>query len=321
MTRAAADRMRVAIVGCGAMGSVYAGLFAEAGHDVVAVSPPGTHMAAIAKAGLRLTGASGDRFIRFLALTRAPAAPVDVLVLATKSFHAAQAIRDAVPLIGPQTLVLTIQNGLGASDQVAAIVGRDRLAVGIAAAFGASLKAPGHAHHENTGKIAIGAYAGLSAKALDRIVALWAGAGMDASAAPDIAAMQWEKLICNVAYSGLCGVTGRTVGEVMDSPDLGPISQAAAQEAHAIARAAGVALAVDDPVALALAFGTKVRAAKPSVLLDIEAGRASEIDYINGAIDRVACQVGQRALVNATITALVHDREARIAAGNGGATA
>jgi len=315
MTPPQSEALRIAVVGCGAMGSVYAGLLAKAGHDVLALSPRGAHMSAIAAQGLHLTGASGDQVIRLATYTEAPDTVVDLVVLATKALHAAAAIRGAAPLIGPETVVLTIQNGLGASEQVAEVVGPERLAVGIAAAFGASLRAPGHAHHENTGKIVIGAYAGLPADRLARIAAAWSAAGMDASVVPDIAAMQWEKLICNVAYSGLCGITGLTVGAVMDSPDLGPVSRAAAQEAFDIARAAGIALSVTDPVAHARGFGEKVRGAKPSVLLDIEAGRPSEIDYINGAIDRVARTIGLRAPVNATLTALVHDRVARDAEG------
>lgn len=304
--------MRIAIVGCGAMGSVYAGLFAEAGHDVIAVSRAGAHIDAIARQGLHLTGASGDRVIPVPTVTSAPPDPVDLLVLATKSFHAADAIRDAMPMIGPETVVLAIQNGLGASDDIAALVEPAQLAVGIAAAFGATIRAPGHAHHENTGKVSLGGYDGMPSPTLERIAAIWSKAGIPAEAVSDIAAMQWEKLICNVAYSGLCGVTGRTVGEVMDSPDLGPVSRAAATEAFEIALLAGIKLNITDPVAHVLAFGEKVRGAKPSVLLDIEAGRPSEIGFINGAIDRVASRNGVSAPVNATITALVRDRERRM---------
>jgi len=308
------ERLRIAVVGCGAMGSVYAGLFAEAGQDVVALSRAGAHADAIARHGLRLSGASGDRVIQVPVATQAAGDPVDLLVLATKSFHAADAIRYAAPLIGPGTAILAIQNGLGASDEIAAIVNRAQLAVGIAAAFGATIRAPGHAHHENTGKISLGAYDSMAQSTLERIASVWTEAGIPSEAVSDIAAMQWEKLICNVAYSGLCGATGRTVGEVMDSPELGPISRAAATEAFEAALMAGIRLSVTDPVAHVLAFGEKVRGAKPSVLLDIEAGRPSEIGFINGAIEREARRNGCSAPVNATITAIVRDRESRMQA-------
>lgn len=303
------DSMRIAIVGFGAMGSVYAGLLAEAGNDVVAVSRDNDHVRAVCAKGLRLSGPGGDRVIELNATTMPAGPPVDLVVLATKAFQVADAMRGAAPITGPDTIVLTLQNGLGAADEIASIVDPDRLAIGIAAAFGAGLRAPGHAHHESLGRIGLGAYAGLAKVDLDRIAAIWTGAGLATTVTADIAAMQWEKLICNVAYSGICGATGHTVGEVMDSPDLAPVSEAAAIEAFDIARKAGIALTVDDPVALVRAFGTKVREAKPSVLLDMEAGRRSEIDFINGAIDRVARSFGAKAPVNATITALVRDRE------------
>ncbi|WP_417587330.1 ketopantoate reductase family protein [Pararhodobacter oceanensis] len=307
---------RIGILGCGAMGSVYAALFAEAGAQVIALNRKGAHLGAIAAHGLRLSGASGDRVVHLQTYAMPPERaetlpPLDLLIVATKSMDAAQATRDALPLLAPQTLVLTIQNGLGTSDQLAGIVGAERLAVGIAAAFGASIQAPGHAHHAHIGSLTIGAYRGLDAAQVARIAALWRAAGIRAEAVADIAAMQWEKLICNAAFSGLCGVTGLRVGEVMASAELAPLAQAAAGEAYAVAQAAGVALTVRDPVAHAMEFGEKVRAAKPSVLLDIEAGRRSEIEVINGAIDPIARRFGTIAPVNATIAALVRHREQR----------
>lgn len=303
--------MRIAIMGCGAMGSVYAGLFAEAGHEVLAVTRNATHVAAINRDGLRLSGASGDRRIALRAATHPEGPAADLVVLATKAAQTAEAARSAAPLIRAGTLVMTIQNGLGAATEVAEAVGPDRLAVGIAAAFGASLPAAGHAHHASLGVVHTGAHRGLAVTDRDRIVALWAETGVDARTAEDILAMQWEKLICNVAYSGPCALTGLTVGEVMESAELSGLSRAAATEAFEVAGALGIALSVTDPVAHVESFGRRVAAAKPSVLLDIEAGRPSEIGYINGAIPREAARVGAGAPVNDTITRLVLHREGR----------
>lgn len=304
---------RIAILGAGAMGSVYAGLLAEAGHEVLAITRDAAHARAIGASGLHLRGPRGDRRIALAAATRPEGPPADIVIVATKSADAAGAVRAAGQLIGPATLVLAIQNGLGAAEEIAAVLPPGRLAVGIAQAFGASRPAPGHARHENAGTIRLGAWQGMPAEALARLVAIWRGTGVTAEPAADLRAMQWEKLICNAAYSGVCAVSGLTVGEVMDSPDLAPVSLAAAREAHAVARARGVAVAVDDPVAHALAFGARVRAARPSVLIDLEAGRPTEIDYINGAVVREARAAGLDAPVNATLTALVRAREGQAA--------
>jgi 2-dehydropantoate 2-reductase len=207
--------------------------------------------------------------------------------------------------------VLTIQNGLGSADAVADGLGGERLIVGVAQGFGASLPEPGHAHHNDMKAIRMGAYTDLAEDSVERVAAVWRAAGFDAVAVVDIAAMQWEKLICNVAYSALCALTGRSIGEVMDDPQLGPTSRAAATEAWSVALARGVAIDVVDPVAHVREFAARMPAAKPSVLLDIEAGRISEVDVINGAIPREAAKADLAAPVNATLTGLVQALEKR----------
>lgn len=301
--------MKIAVVGCGAMGSVYAGLLGSAGNPVLAVDRWPEHVQAIRARGLRVEGASGDRTVAVAAELVAPRQPMDLVIIATKAAQTAQAAQDARALLGPHTVVLTIQNGLGSSDLVADIVGAERLLVGVAAAFGASLRGPGHARHEGMALVRMGPYAGADMAQADTIAALWRDAGFNAQATADMRAVQWEKLICNVAYSAPCALTGMTVGQAMDDPDIGPVSQAAALEALQIARARGVAVQIDDAVAHVRAFGARIPDARPSVLLDHDRRRPSEIDVINGAVAREAARCGRQAPVNATLTALVKQRE------------
>lgn len=301
--------MDIAVVGCGAMGSIYAGLLADAGHRVLAIDTNEAHVAAINERGLRVSGASGDRTVRLRALVAPPEEPVDLVIIAVKAAHAGAAAEAAVRLLGSHTRVLTIQNGLGAADAVAEAVGGERLLVGVAQGFGASLPEPGHAHHNDMKAIRMGAYGGLGSSAIAEVAAAWRAAGFDAAAVSDILAMQWEKLICNVAYSAPCAITGMTVGAVRDHPEVGTVSRAAAVEAWNVAKARGVAIDVDDPVALVRDFAARMPKAKPSVLLDLEAGRRSEVGVINGAVPREAAKVGLEAPVNATLTALVQTLE------------
>ncbi|MEO6794350.1 MAG: 2-dehydropantoate 2-reductase [Mycobacterium sp.] len=297
--------MRIAVVGCGAMGSIYAAKLAAAGNDVLAIDRSRAHVEAIAAHGLRISGPQPDQAVTIRAATAAPAEPMDLVVLAVKAADVATGAAQALPLLGEHTPVLTIQNGLGSADVVAGIVGEARVAVGIASGFGASRPAPGHVHHNAMRAVRFGAYAALPFSAVEAIARVWADAGFDAGAVADIAVMQWEKLICNVAYSAPCALTGMTVGQVMDDADMGPVSRVAATEAWAVARAAGIDIAVADPVAHVRAFGAQMPDAKPSALLDHQARRVSEIDVINGAVVRRAVQVGEQAPVNATLTALV----------------
>jgi 2-dehydropantoate 2-reductase len=301
--------MKIAVVGCGAMGSVYAGLFAARGHDVIAISPWAEHVRVMAERGLRVEGASGDRVVRLRAYTEVPNEPVDLVIIAVKAAQAGGAAIETRALLGPQTLVLTIQNGLGSADNVADAISADRLAVGIAAAFGASLSGPGHVHHNGMSAVRMGAYGGLTPAQLDWIAGTWREAGFNAEVVSNLPAMQWEKLICNVAYSAPCTLSGLTIGEVLDDPHASSVSQAAAIEAWEIARARGIDIAVTDPVAHVQSFGARIRDAKPSVMLDHERGRASEIDFINGAIPKEAAKIGLMAPVNSTLTFLVKSRE------------
>lgn len=301
--------MKIAVVGCGAMGSVYASLLAQAGNEVLVVDRWQAHVDAINRHGLRLEGPGGDRTVPVRAMVDAPQEPVELVILAVKAADVARAAANALPLIGSGTCVLTIQNGIGSADTVAAVVGEDRLMVGVASAFGASLQGPGHARHNAMQMLRFGAFSTLAADRVTAVAQVWTAAGFAARAERDIAAIQWEKLICNAAYSAPCALTGMTVGAVMDDEYMGPVSRAAATEAWQVAKALGVKITVEDPIAHARAFGVQVFKAKPSALQDHEAGRASEIDIINGAVPRYGARVGVSTPVNSTLVSLVKARE------------
>jgi 2-dehydropantoate 2-reductase len=303
--------MRIAVIGCGAMGSIYAAKLAAAGNDVVAIDSDEASTTQIARYGLRVTGPGSDQVVALRASTVAPAETMDLIVLAVKAADVIPGARQALSMLGTGTPVLTIQNGLGSAETVAGIVGDDRLAVGIASGFGAARVAPGHVHYNAMRAMRFGAYSSLPYGTVEAIARAWADAGFDAAAATDIAAMQWDKLICNVAYSAPCALTGMTVGQLMEDPEMGSVSRAAATEAFDVARASGIAIAVTDLVALVREFGAGIPDAKPSALLDHEARRVSEIDVINGAVPRQGARVGVDAPVNATLTALVKSVERR----------
>ena len=307
--------MRIAVIGCGAMGSIYAAKLAAAGNDVVAIDSDQASINQIARHGLRVTGPGSDQVVPLRASTVAPAEMMDLVVLAVKAADVTPGARQALPMLGASTPVLTIQNGLGSAETVAAIVGDRRVAVGIASGFGAARIAPGHVHHNAMRAMRFGAYSSLPYATVESIARAWTDAGFDAAAVTDIAAMQWEKLMCNVAYSAPCALSGMTVGQVMDDPEMGPISRAAATEAWTVARASAIAIAVTDPVAHVRDFGAHLPDAKPSALLDHEARRVSEIDVINGAVPRQGARVGVEAPVNATLTAVVKSIERRWGAG------
>lgn len=301
--------MKIAVIGCGAMGSIYAARLALAGNEVLAIDRHRTGIDAISRRGLRVTGPGYDQVVPLRARTTAPDEAMDLIVLAVKAADVTTGARQALPMLGAATPVLTIQNGLGSAEAVANIVGDERVAVGIASGFGAATVAPGHVRHNAMRAMRFGAYSSLPHATVESIAQVWTDAGFDAAAVTDITAMQWQKLICNVAYSAPCALTGMTVGQVMDDPEMGPVSRAAATEAWTVARASGIAIAVADAVAHVRAFGAQMPHAKPSALLDHEARRISEIDVINGAVPRQGARVGVAAPVNATLTAVLKSIE------------
>lgn len=303
--------MRIAVVGVGAMGSVYAALLADAKHDVWAVDVWKDHVDAINAKGLRVEGASGDRVARMHATTNpTDVKDADLVIIATKADGVTAAAKAAKAMAKPDAPILTIQNGLGSADQVAEVVGNDRIMIGVVGGFGASMKAPGHAHHNGWEFLRLGEMNGGLTPRLETVKKTWESGGFKVLTFDDIHKMIWEKLICNCTYSGTSALTGLRVGEIQASPQGWAIASSCATEAYLVARAKGIALDFDDPVRYVKAFGEKIPNARPSMLLDHLAGRPAEVDNINGAIPREGAKVGVAAPVNSIVVSLLKAKEA-----------
>jgi 2-dehydropantoate 2-reductase len=296
--------MKIAVVGTGAMGSVYAGLFAAAGHEVWAIDRWREHVDAMRAKGLRVEGASGDRTVKVHATTDArEAGPCDLVVLATKAMHVAAAASSIGVLLKGETPVLSIQNGLGGPDTAASILGKEKVMVGVVGGFGASMRAPGHAHHNGMELVRLGEFGGPITPRLKKVEEVWRGAGFRVKLFDDIDQLVWEKLLCNCAYSGPCAIAECTIAEVLADEDLSRVSAECATEAFAVAIERKIKLGFNDPVAYVREFGSKIPHARPSVLLDLQLRKKSEIDVINGSIPRP---------VNQTLTQLVRAKERRL---------
>ena len=314
--------MKIAIIGVGAMGSVYAALLASGGHDVSVVDVWTEHIEAIRKHGLRLEGASGDRTVRVRATTDpADVRDVDLVIIATKDDGVASAAQAALGMARPEAPILTIQNGLGSAEKVAAIAGSQRTLIGVVGGFGASIRAPGHVHHNGMEFVHIGEMNGGITGRLETIAEGWRAGGFEVSTFADVRKMVWEKLICNCAYSGPCALTGLRIGEVQADPNAWSVATACATEAYQVALAMGIRFDFIDPIAYVKAFGETIPNAQPSMLLDHLAGRRAEIDNINGAIPREGARLGIATPVNAVVVALLKARESRFEKGarSGGA--
>lgn len=302
---------KVAIVGCGAMGSVYAALMQVAGHEVHGVCRWTDHVAAIEERGLRVHGASGDHTVRLasMATDTHGLGVCDLVVLATKAFDVESAAREARSLVGPQTVVQSIQNGLGSPERVAAVLGPERLAIGVVGGFGASVERPGEVHHNGMEMVRFGSFGPLPRADLEASAEIWRSAGFDVRLFEDTAQMVWEKLVMNVAFSGTTCVTGMTIGQVLQDPDAWPVAEACAREAVAVAQAAGVRLDVGDPVEHVRHLGGRIPGARPSMLLDHLLHQRGEVDAILGEVARLGEEHGVPTPVIGTVARLIRARE------------
>ena len=302
--------MKIAIIGTGAMGSVYAALLADGGHEVWAIDSWAAHVAAINDKGLRVEGASGDRTVRLRATANArDVRDADLVIIATKYDGVSAAARDALAIAKSDAPILTIQNGLGSADKVAEIVGEKRVMIGVVGGFGASMKGPGHAHHNGMEFVRLGEMAGALTARVETVKKAWEQGGFKVLAFDDIHKMIWEKLICNCAFSGPCALTGLRVGEMVASPQGWSVSSACASEAYHVARARGIKLDFNDPIRYVWDFAQKIPGARPSMLLDHMAGRPAEIDNINGAVPREGAKVGVATPMNSVVVALLKAKE------------
>ncbi|WP_282610903.1 ketopantoate reductase family protein [Pelagibius sp. Alg239-R121] len=304
--------MKVAVIGAGAMGSIYAGLLADAGNDVWAIDLWREHLDSIRTSGLRVEGASGDRLVKSLHATDDPADAdhCDLYIIATKAAGVGAAARSIAPLLQPQSLVLTIQNGLGSGERIAEHLPVANVLLGVADGFGASMKGPGHVHHNAMNLIRIGEMQGGLSERLETVASIWRDAGFNVRAFADINQLIWEKFICNCTFSAPCTVFNCTLGELMSEPRRWKIALGCTEEVFALGQAMGIAFAFEDPIAYVTAFGTKMPDARPSMLLDHHAFRPSEIDAINGMVPVLGEQLGIATPYNEVLTEIVRAREA-----------
>ena len=305
-------RWKIAIVGVGAMGSIYAAMMAEAKHEVWAIDSWDDHVEAINAAGLRLEGPGGSQTVnRIRATSRIEdAGACDLYVIATKANAVGEAARGVAGVMRPDSLVLTIQNGLGAGDRIAAHMATENVLLGVADGFGASMRGPGHAHHNAMRLIRLGEIRGGITRRLRTLEMLWQGAGFTARAFEDITQLIWEKFVCNVTLSAPCTAFDCNVGALMANEDAWEVALGCAREAHACGVAEGVNFSFEDVDRYVTDFATLMPNASPSLRLDHLAGKPSEIDAINGMVPVLGARHGIATPFNETLAAIVRAREA-----------
>ena len=304
--------MKIAIIGAGAMGSIYASFLAKSNNEVLAIDLWEDHLKAIKDNGLRVSGFSGDNIVENVKVSNNinDAKDYDLFVIATKASGVGPVASKLSKIISNKSLILTIQNGLGAGERIASFMPTDNVLLGVAQGFGASMKGPGHAHHNNMSMIRIGEMNGGITPRLNNLVKIWCDAGFNAKAFEDIEQLIWEKFICNVAWSGSCSVFRKTLGQVMDNEHMFNIAKGCAIEARQMGDLKKVNFTFDNTVEYITEFGKKLLNSKPSMLQDVEANRLSEVDAINGMVVTLGKELGIETPYNTAVSSIIKAQEA-----------
>ena len=301
--------MRVCIVGCGAVGSLFAANLATLEYlEVWAYDLAQDHVDAINRDGLRLSGA-GDVVSRPRAVSDAAALPpCDFGIVATKAMHTSAAIA-ATARAFTDGCVATVQNGLGNEEAIAAHV--ERVIRGTTFPAG-KLVGPGHVQWDVKGDTTLGPYEPKPTPAaeIELLAAACTRAGMPTSAVSDARGPQWRKVIFNAATNPIGALTGLTHGRVCENPELRQLVSGLVDEGKAVAAAQDIELDSDPEELIDHAARPDVAYDhKASMLQDVEARRPTEIDYLNGGIVRFGDEHGVPTPLNRAVWALVKGLE------------
>lgn len=306
--------MKICVLGAGALGCAIGGTLAAADSDVVLVARSRPHVDAINAFGLRMREGGEERTVRVHAATScAGLSPVDLVIVLVKSFDTRKAIESAAPVIGPHTVVMSLQNGLGHEDLLAEVVGQDRVLAGKTYIGGVMLE-PGRISAGTRGKEThIGELNGRITSRVNAIADEFNRAGLVTIVTPNIIGTMWDKLLVNVATGALSGITRLPYGELYAVPQLEACALAAVAEAMAVAKAGGVELTLHEPreAWTKAAEGLPVDF-KTSMLQSLEKGSITEIEFINGTVVRWGARYDVPTPVNQTLVAAIKGIEHRM---------
>jgi 2-dehydropantoate 2-reductase len=295
--------MKIAVMGSGGVGGYLGARLAAAGQDVTFIAR-GAHLAAIREHGLALRSALGDLLIRPAQASDDPAAvgPVDLVIFAVKLYDTESAAEATRSLIGPQTGVVTFQNGVDSTVVLGRVLGPEQVIGGVAH-IAAVIEEPGVIRH--TGTMANFVFGELDGARSERVSALAAAletAGVDHRISDDVQRDVWEKMAFLATFAGMTALMRRPIGPIREDAETRAMLREGLAEASAVARAKGIALS-DDFVERTLERCDRLPyEMKSSMLQDLERDRRLELPWLSGAIVRLGRELGVPTPTHAFIT-------------------
>ena len=276
-------------MGAGGIGSYLGARLAHAGADVTLICR-GRHLAALRERGLRFQSPASEFTVGKIAASDDPATvgAADLVIEAVKLYDLAESTRAMLPLLGPRTLVVTVQNGVTAADEVAAIAGRERVVPGLVF-INAHVEAPGLVVSRGRSQTFI---VGAHDERISGFVERCAAAGIDAHVSPDIRADLWRKFMPVAALSALACLCRQPIGPILADAGLKKVYRQAMEEVAALARAKEIGLEADIVERMLALAATYQYDARVSMLEDLEAGKRLELEWLSGYVSREAARHG-----------------------------
>lgn len=301
--------MKILMVGAGGVGGYFGGRLAAAGEDVAFIAR-GPHLAAMQARGLKLESELGNAHVDpILALPDADSlGPMDLVFVAVKLGDTLSAIEACRNAVGPETVVISLQNGLAGDDWLVEVFGEDRVVGGVAY-IAAHLAAPGLVVHTGPNqRIQVGERSGGVSPRTERIAATLVRAGIDGECVGDIGRARWEKFVFLVGLAAATAITGETIGVIRADRDMRALLRGAMHEAAVVGRKQGIDFA-EDYADQRLAFAdTLPRSMTSSMYHDLVAGKPLELDWLSGAVVRMGRELGIETPVNSTVYAALKTR-------------
>jgi 2-dehydropantoate 2-reductase len=296
--------MKIAVIGAGAMGSLFGGLLAESGADVCLLDVWREHVDTLNRVGLCIEREDAQRTIPVTAATDPQqVGKADLVIVFVKSTHTRQAAATAARIAGDHGRVLTLQNGMGNADILAEAINPQNVLAGTTS-HGATLLGPGNIKHAGMGPTTIGPWSGGSPDTAQNVADLFSRAGIETQVADDVRSLIWGKLLVNVGINAITALTDIKNGQINDLEITRNLSRSAVEEAMQVARAQGITVR-DDAVEHVFQLAQATSANRSSMGQDVDNRRQTEISAINGAVVNEARKVGLAAPVNETLSALI----------------
>jgi 2-dehydropantoate 2-reductase len=300
--------MEVGIAGAGAIGCLLACLFSRHGMRVVLYDRNEAKAARLTKSGLRLEQGRLESYEVRAVSSPDSLAGLPLLILATKAYDVEQALERLGPALRHRPCLVLVQNGIGSQEAAGRYHPRERLVVA-SLYLGAQLKQEGHVIHAGGDSVELAAMSAEGGEALDAAREAFEGAGLRVRVREDWLAMLWDKLIVNSAINPLTALTGLTNGALLERPELRRLLVDVASESYSVALSDGIRPSYSDCGARVLEACRLTAPNRSSMLQDLEAGRRTEVDYINGYVIRRAMLRGAAAPLNSALYALVKGAE------------